>query len=75
MLTVQHKPQDDAAMSFSEIGEQIGMSTAGVRKVYYRALRKLRASMAAIDVLIELSEYHHQLRARSIECQAAREHW
>lgn len=59
---------DDAEMTFEEIGQRMGIARQQVERHYHTALRKLRASAATLDALLELSEYHHQLRARSAEC-------
>lgn len=63
------------SMSFDDIGKALGISGHAASQLYYRGLRKLQKSYAAMDLLVELSEYHHQLRARSAECSMAQERW
>lgn len=45
-----------AVMSFPEIGQQLGISSASARVTYGRAMKKLRANTAALEEMQGLAD-------------------
>jgi hypothetical protein len=55
-LSVMH---NERVMSFPEIGEKLGMTSAGVTAVYHRALNKLKVHMRTREEWIDLLQKGH----------------
>lgn len=54
------EPHDEAAMSFKEIGESMGITRGGAWMLYRSALRKLRKDRGALRQLQELVDLKNQ---------------
>jgi len=66
---------NDGEMTFDEIAKAMGISRQIAERLYHRALRKIQADGPAIEALIDWKDFHDQLRARSLECLRAQEHF
>jgi DNA-directed RNA polymerase sigma subunit (sigma70/sigma32) len=53
--------EDEGAMTFKEIADELGMSMEGVRQCYMRAIVKLRSD-PRIDELRAMSIYKQRIR-------------
>lgn len=52
-------PHDGLAMTFEEIAARLGISPSGAERIAHRAIKKLRKSAAARQILADISKHEH----------------